>query len=231
MLNSSDTAILDEMFMKNKYYKIYTDLVNDRKSKALIDGQYYENHHIIPSCFGGSDEESNKVYLTAREHFTAHWLLIKMAKPKAKYRTVAALNSFCRSATKKKMHRTLTPRQFDVIRNAWASTSFDEKHRKNLSIALTGENNHRYGKPAVNRGKKASDETRKKQSDAHMGKPKPWLVGVPMKDETKQLLSNLNKGKPRVKPHEIVKCPHCDKEGIKPNMKRWHFDNCKELIG
>ena len=24
-----------------------------------------------------------------------------------------------------------------------------------------------------------------------------------------------------------VKCPHCEKEGIRSNMKRWHFDNCK----
>jgi len=22
-------------------------------------------------------------------------------------------------------------------------------------------------------------------------------------------------------------CPHCDKEGYGPNMKRYHFDNCK----
>ena len=25
-------------------------------------------------------------------------------------------------------------------------------------------------------------------------------------------------------------CPHCDKEGKSPSMKRWHFDNCKNKI-
>lgn len=24
-----------------------------------------------------------------------------------------------------------------------------------------------------------------------------------------------------------VQCPHCNKMGNKPTMKRWHFDNCK----
>ena len=27
----------------------------------------------------------------------------------------------------------------------------------------------------------------------------------------------------------IKKCPHCGKEGASNNMKRWHFDNCKEF--
>jgi len=26
---------------------------------------------------------------------------------------------------------------------------------------------------------------------------------------------------------ERIKCPHCDKVGIKANMNRWHFNNCK----
>lgn len=28
-----------------------------------------------------------------------------------------------------------------------------------------------------------------------------------------------------------ITCPHCIKEGQSPNMKRWHFDNCKEKPG
>lgn len=29
------------------------------------------------------------------------------------------------------------------------------------------------------------------------------------------------------KPMKIVKCPHCDKQGVLNGMKRWHFNNCK----
>lgn len=27
--------------------------------------------------------------------------------------------------------------------------------------------------------------------------------------------------------HKRIQCPHCSKNGIISNMKRWHFDNCK----
>lgn len=30
---------------------------------------------------------------------------------------------------------------------------------------------------------------------------------------------------------EIMECPHCHKEGTKPNMLRWHFENCPEYVG
>lgn len=29
--------------------------------------------------------------------------------------------------------------------------------------------------------------------------------------------------------HTLVKCPHCNKEGKGNSMKRWHFDNCKNI--
>lgn len=39
---------------------------------------YTENHHIIPRCLGGSDDESNLVQLTPEEHYVAHQLLVKI---------------------------------------------------------------------------------------------------------------------------------------------------------
>ena len=30
------------------------------------------------------------------------------------------------------------------------------------------------------------------------------------------------------KPKELLVCPHCNKQGGKPAMSRWHFDMCKE---
>lgn len=36
-------------------------------------------------------------------------------------------------------------------------------------------------------------------------------------------------GRPRDDLRETVQCPHCAKRGNIPNMKRWHFDNCKSL--
>ena len=38
-------------------------------------GEYYELHHIIPKCCGGTDDKSNLVLLTLSEHLQAHWLM------------------------------------------------------------------------------------------------------------------------------------------------------------
>jgi hypothetical protein len=97
------------------------------------------------------------------------------------------------------------------------------KKKSNQSKAMkgrfTGELNPMFGKKQSeefkeqkrkmflenNPGKNKSEETRKKISMAHKGKP------------------SKQKGIKR----KIVRCPHCDKEGGDGMMQRWHFDNCK----
>ena len=79
--------------------------------------------------------------------------------------------------------------------------------RKKMSEAHKGNTNMR--------GKKASDETRAKLSAIHLGKPKSEV--------TKKKMSEACMG--RIMPK--VTCPHCAKDGDIGNMARWHFDNCK----
>ena len=55
------------MFLSNKYQTWYYQIINN--AKAHPRNGYTENHHIIPSSLGGSDDANNKVKLTAREHF------------------------------------------------------------------------------------------------------------------------------------------------------------------
>ena len=50
------------------YEKIYNNIISKAQSRQKLDG-YIERHHIIPRSFGGSDDDSNIVALTAREHF------------------------------------------------------------------------------------------------------------------------------------------------------------------
>lgn len=58
------------------YSKHYTHLLANASNRTLTG--YYEVHHIIPRCMGGSNEKSNLIRLIAREHFVAHLLLHKM---------------------------------------------------------------------------------------------------------------------------------------------------------
>ena len=62
------------------YDRIYQGLMAAARhrgtDKSKLDG-YYEQHHIVPRCLGGSNDEANLVLLSAREHFIAHRLLAK----------------------------------------------------------------------------------------------------------------------------------------------------------
>lgn len=67
------------------YEKIYNQLIEKRRKEVLKKCDkddpnylYCEIHHIIPRCIGGSDDEANKIALTAREHYIAHLLLRRM---------------------------------------------------------------------------------------------------------------------------------------------------------
>lgn len=62
--------------------------------------------------------------------------------------------------------------------------------------------------------------------------------GLIFTENHRQKLSKAKKGKPpnnKGKPSKqkgiklkTITCPNCGKEGGYPQMKRWHFDNCKE---
>ena len=75
-----------------KYYKTYCNLIEKRLKDKLVDG-YFETHHIIPKCVGGSNKRQNLIRLTAKEHFIAHLLLAEMFRYTSYYgKLLHALN-------------------------------------------------------------------------------------------------------------------------------------------
>lgn len=59
------------------YFLAYQRLIAKAKARVCPNG-YVERHHILPRALGGSDDSTNLVALTAREHFVAHVLLAKI---------------------------------------------------------------------------------------------------------------------------------------------------------
>lgn len=58
------------------YLKIVKQTDDWRKTKKKTKG--CEIHHIIPRCFGGSNDDNNLIKLTTKEHLLAHYYLALM---------------------------------------------------------------------------------------------------------------------------------------------------------
>ena len=58
--------------------QIYNLLISNAKTKNRSKAVGLERHHIIPISMGGDNSITNTVYLTTREHFIAHKLLVKI---------------------------------------------------------------------------------------------------------------------------------------------------------
>jgi hypothetical protein len=62
----SFTSIHEYLKKAREFY--YFSIVNRALSRVVGD-MYVEKHHIIPKSLGGSNDKSNLVKLTAKEHF------------------------------------------------------------------------------------------------------------------------------------------------------------------
>ena len=113
------------------YSKIYNSIINNGKNRHSDENIYYESHHIIPKCLGGNDKKDNLVFLTAREHFIAHLLLVKMYP--TNYGLVKAANMMC--SYNQTMSERISNRRYEWL-------------RIKLSVAMsgmTGEKNSSFG--------------------------------------------------------------------------------------
>jgi hypothetical protein len=84
------------MFLDNKYTKTYYKIINHAVERSQLkqrnDG--CQTHHIIPRSFGGTDDPSNLVVLTYKEHRVCHRLLIKMVNGANRYKMMYAYKLF-----------------------------------------------------------------------------------------------------------------------------------------
>lgn len=112
------------------YNNHYTRLIDRAKNRKLTG--YAEKHHIIPRCLGGGDDVVNITKLTAREHFIAHLLLIKIHPNNIKL--IFALNMMCCKSWAN-THRTHN-RMYGWLREEFA---------KSMSFIQEGKKNSQYG--------------------------------------------------------------------------------------
>ncbi len=136
-----------KFYNQSKYTKEYYKIINSRKNRDLDSEIYYEKHHIIPLCLGGSNKKENLVRLTPREHYLCHKLLLRMVKT-PKHRT--------------KMAYAILKMGVGVNRQKIANSKDYEMIRTKLKKYLTGKNNPFYGKKHSKKNLKLFSENGKK---------------------------------------------------------------------
>jgi len=164
------------------YKKCYEKLCSSRKllSRTKNEGIYYELHHILPKCLGGTNEKENLILLTFREHFIAHLLLTKMYEGETKRKMCFAFWRICHK--NKSSERILSSTQYEYAKKLSTEAKIGQKRSEETKRKIS----------IGHKGKIITEETRKKLSEINKGKKKNKHT-----KETKIKISIANKGKKR----------------------------------
>jgi len=223
------------------YYNRYIKLIIYYRIRPIDTSKYFEEHHILPRSMGGLNTSDNLINLTARAHFLSHYLLWKSYRNKKTAYAFKCMSNFVKTKNGKKV-RYLNSRLF-------------EKFVISSKKYFIGKNHPLYGKlkSVESIQKQKLKMLGKKQSLEHINKRKKSLnsyyennpniphgfSGRRHSVETKIRMSQIHSGKKKTKQHVEkmklrpqnnlkIECVHCHKIGEYKNMKRWHFDFCKE---
>ena len=202
------------IFIENKYTKWYNSIVCSNKAR---DG-YTETHHIIPKCLGGTNDKSNLVVLTAREHFICHWLLTKMVSSKRhRYQMWNALSSMLYWHNPLQTREKISSHKYQILKTHIS---------KQKSIKFAGEGNAMFNKHH-------SEKTRAQMRVSHLANKeersamqKEIAKNEPPEKKAARYAKSSSKQKGIPKPK--FTCEHCGKTvGSHGNYTQWHGPKCK----
>lgn len=183
------------------YQSIHDSIIDRAKNRVLPAGTYTERHHIKPRCMGGSDDNSNLVDLTAKEHFIVHKLLVEIYPHSNEL--VNAI--WCMSNLNNSMGRNyhVGAIEYERLKIKWSAI---------LSDKMIGENNpmfgrnpyqvwvEKYGEEEANKLQSEYNEKRSKTmkekgiTPEHMAKIIHSNKTRDVTEETRKKISNATKG-------------------------------------
>ncbi len=179
-------------------WQLIHDQIIERAKTRCLEG-YYESHHIIPKCLGGTDSSDNLVSLTAKEHFIIHKILCILF-PNENGLSYAA---FMMANTKgKNRHYHISSSEYQRLKENYSkalSKNMKGKTPWNKGIPRTPETKKKMseslkGRAPSFKGKKHSAESIEKMRNANTGNN--YRLGTTHSDETKRKISEKAKGRP-----------------------------------
>jgi hypothetical protein len=207
-------------------------------------GRSYEIHHIdgnrknncLENLLCLSIEDHYKLHYAKGEYFAANLIAQRMEKPaepiqkwdvsdkrRAAMREskLGDKNPMKDPAVRKKVSEALKGRKKSPEAEAKRLKSREgfkhsEESKQKIQTALKGKAKTEEHKKQMSKSKlghKRSQESINKQIEKRKG--------IPLSEEVKQKMR---------KPKSKLTCPHCQQVGGSSQMKRWHFENCKNKI-
>lgn len=204
------------------YEKVYNDLINNAKSngrKKIKGGPYYENHHIVPRCLGGSDKKENRVLLTAKEHYIAHRLLCKIYPNSEGLRH--AFWILMNAKGKDQVRYVTSARIYENFRLEYAEIC-KRKIAKNNPLM----------RPDVIKKNADSRRGRVKRPDLRQSNLKEITCPHCQKTGPQNNMKRWHFDNCKVftgvsKTHPKIECPYCGHKNQAAVIKQWHGENCK----
>ena len=221
------------MFLNNKYTKIYQLIIKKATDRNISNRElarqtlgYIEQHHIIPKCIGGTNDINNLVFLTPKEHFMCHRLLVKMTTDKNRVKMIYALHKMMSKNSNQK-RIIFTSRQYQEIRSLIMSTKGENHYNKgkkrseewknNRRLLYTGENNPNFGNKG-NKNPLFGKQSKKKYGNKKEHNP---MFGKQHSEKARNAMTEKALTRPK------LCCLYCRKISDISNFVRWHGVKCK----
>ena len=165
-------------------YNEFIQNILDTRGRHGIQNEYYERHHILARCCGGTDEEGNLIDLFAEEHYTAHKLLAEENPSVIGLQQAFACMSFM-----KKDHYRVTCEEYAAAKKAQAAASSARFKGVTPGIrkGIPHSDETKQKLREKNKNYKPTEEARRKQSEAQKGRR--------VSEETKQKLHDSLTGR------------------------------------
>lgn len=246
------------MFNQTKYTKWYFSIMTNAANNSRSKRQgYYEKHHIIPKCnpFCGGNNKENLVLLTAKEHFIAHALLVRMTEGEYRHKMRCALMRFKHGNRKSYVNgRIYESNKIKLMRErslrfAGTGNPFYGKKHKPETIekyaSFLSENYSGLNHPCYGTTHSTSTKEKIGASMKSLGKVTCTFCSKQTSPGNyKQFHGENCSSNPNIDPEILQKrktanliksmksaekqqCQHCGKEAASGMIRRWHNDNCK----
>lgn len=234
------------------YQKIYDAIVNS----DVVRTGYTERHHIVPRCMDGTNDPSNIVTLTAREHFLCHWLLTKIyPKNRLLAHALVCMRGGPRGNGKRyvsKHYGYAREHLSKLVQDHMNSMSPEERKAKyghDKSGKYIRTEKHRDVYRNMDQSYKKTDEYRQMMSIVKSGEGN-GMFGRTHTEEARSRIANSRTSEERAsntksqwdtmsieerearkqamrKPRPVVKCEACGHECSSAAMKRYHKPKCE----